>query len=248
MKERDHLHQLYIKEKNKELKAHYHSMYKNKRNLILTLQRTSKKQYFSDFFLENQANIKKTWEGIRNLLNVSKKSSSTLSKIIDKDQVLNKNSDISKKMNNFYVNVGNEIDKKIPVSKRKYTDFLGDKITNKIVLNDCSNIEVANLIHKMSTSKASGPFSIPSKILKEFDVFFVPLLTKIINKSFKEGVFPSNLKCAKVIPIYKKGDKTQCPNYRPISLLSNVSKIFERIMYNRLETHLNSNSILYEHP
>ena len=101
MKERDHLHQLYIKEKNKELKAHYHSLYKNKRNLILTLQRASKKEYFSDFFLENQANIKKTWEGIRNLLNVSKKSSSTLSKIINNDQILNKNSDISKKMNIF---------------------------------------------------------------------------------------------------------------------------------------------------
>ena len=99
----------------------------------------------------------------------------------------------------------------------------------------------------MSTSKASGPFSIPSKILKEFDGFFVPILTTIINKSLKEGVFPSNLKCAKVIPIFKKGDKTKCPNYRPISLLSNVSKIFERIMYNRLETHLNSNSILYKH-
>ena len=150
-------------------------------------------------------------------------------------------------MNNFYVNVGTEIDKKIPASLRKYTDFLGDKLTNKIVLNGCSNAEVESLITKMSISKASGPFSVPSKILKEFDAFFVPILTTIINKSFKEGVFPSNLKCAKVIPIYKKGDKTKCPNYRPISLLSNVSKIFERIMYNRLETYLNSNSILYEH-
>ena len=150
-------------------------------------------------------------------------------------------------MNNFYVNVGTEIDKKIPASLRKYTDFLGDKLTNKIVLNDCSNAEVESLIAKMSTSKASGPFSVPSKVLKEFDAFFVPLLTSIINKSFKEGVFPSNLKCAKVIPIYKKGDKTKCPNYRPISLLSNVSKIFERVMSNRLENYLNSNSILYEH-
>ena len=99
----------------------------------------------------------------------------------------------------------------------------------------------------MSTSKASGPFSIPSKIIKEFVGFFVPILTTIINKSFKESVFPSNLKCAKVILIFKKGNKTKCPNYRPIFPLSNVSKIFERIMYNRLETHLNSNSILYKH-
>ena len=106
---------------------------------------------------------------------------------------------------------------------------------------------MAELISRFSTSKACGPFSIPSKILKEFDSFFIPPITAIINKSLKEGVFPSKLKLAHGNPHFQKSDKTKCPNYRPISLLSNISKIFERIMYNRIETFLNANSILYKH-
>ena len=71
-------------------------------------------------------------------------------------------------------------------------------------------------------------------------------LCAIINLSLSEGVFPSLLKEANICPIFKKGDKFKCENYRPISLLSNVSKIFERIMYNRLENFLNETSQLYE--
>ena len=68
-----------------------------------------------------------------------------------------------------------------------------------------------------------------------------------MNKSLEEGAFPTLLKTAAVCPIYKKSDKTKCVNYRPISLLSNLSKIFERIMYNRLERYLERNNILYKH-
>ena len=92
-------------------------------------------------------------------------------------------------MNNFYVNVGTEIDKKIPASLRKYTDFLGDKLTNKIVLNDCSNAEVESLITKMSISKASGPFSVPSKILKEFDAFLSLFLLQLLTSRLKKEFF-----------------------------------------------------------
>jgi len=137
--------------------------------------------------------------------------------------------------------MGNNIDKKIPNSQKNFMDYFGDENNLKIMLYECSEIEVSELISRFSTSKACGPFSIPSKILKEFDSFFIPPITAIINKSLKEGVFPSKLKLAMVIPIFKKGDKTKCPNYRQISLLSNISKIFERIMYNRIESFLNAN-------
>ena len=64
--------------------------------------------------------------------------------------------------------------------------------------------------------------------------------------SLKEGMFPSLNKEADVCPIHKKNDKTKCENYRPISLLPNISKIFERVMYNRLDNFLNSSEIIYK--
>ena len=83
--------------------------------------------------------------------------------------------------------------------------------------------------HK-KTEKYSRNWSIFNK--REFE--FVMPITMIINKSLHEGVFPQSLKEALVVSIFKKGDQTKSANYRPISLLSNISKIFERVMYNRI--------------
>ena len=58
------------------------------------------------------------------------------------------------------------------------------------------------------------------------------------SQSFSSGIFPSILKTSKIILIYKKGSELECSNYRPISLLSNIDKILERLMYNRLYNFL----------
>ena len=99
----------------------------------------------------------------------------------------------------------------------------------------------------MKTNKASGPNSIPTKILKLFKKEFSKPLSDIINLSFNQGVFPNLLKIANVIPIHKKGDKLDCNNYRPISLLSNISKIFEKCMHTRLTNFLHVNKLFFSH-
>ena len=65
--------------------------------------------------------------------------------------------------------------------------------------------------------------------------------------SFMEGVFPSELKLAKVIPIFKSGDSTKMSNYRPISILSLFSKIFEKLMYNIVNNFLYKNEVIYKY-
>ena len=70
-------------------------------------------------------------------------------------------------------------------------------------------------------------------------------LADLFNISFSSGSFPSILKTAQVVPVFKKDSKLDCCNYRPISLLSNVEKILEKLMYKRVYNFLNENNIIY---
>lgn len=65
----------------------------------------------------------------------------------------------------------------------------------------------------------------------------------LINSSFITGIFPGKLKVTKVIPVYKKGSRTEVQNYRPVSVLPSISKVFEKAMYNRLYSHLEINNL-----
>ena len=79
----------------------------------------------------------------------------------------------------------------------------------------------------LKNNTAIGPQSIPTKLFKTFNKTLSEPLTNLINLSFIKGVFPNVLKMAQILPTFKKGDKTEMNNYRPISLISNVSKILE---------------------
>ena len=96
----------------------------------------------------------------------------------------------------------------------------------------------------MKVNKGVGPNSIPTKILKDCKLQFSKPLSDMINTCFTTGIFLSALKVANIIPIHKKGDKLNCNNYRPISLFSNISKSFEKMMHIRLTSFLKKNKVL----
>ena len=100
-------------------------------------------------------------------------------------------------------------------------------------------------IDSFSLTKSSGPNSISVRILKLINHNISIPISQLINQSFETGVFPSVLKISKVIPVFKKGSPLEVSNYRPISLLSNIEKIYEKMMYSRLFTFLNLHNQLY---
>ena len=97
----------------------------------------------------------------------------------------------------------------------------------------------------MENGKAFGPYSIPVYLLKILSEYIAVYLCDIINDSFSIGVFPDLMELAKVIPLYKKNSPEDPTNYRPISLLSFVSKIIEKLMHTRLYTFLEKYGILH---
>ena len=133
-------------------------------------------------------------------------------------------------------------------SQRKtQLSYPGHENSNTMFLSPTLPEDMGDLINSMKTNKASGPNSIPTKILKLFKKEFSKPLSDIINLSFNQGVFPNLLKITNVIPIHKKGDKLDCNNYRPISLLSNISKIYEKCMHTHLTNFLRINNLFFSH-
>ena len=113
-------------------------------------------------------------------------------------------------------------------------------------LSPTDSVEISTFISNMNNHKASGPNSIPTFVLKQLNNEISIVLSKLFNLSFATGVFPDILKVSSVSPLFKKGSKIHCGNYRPISLLSNISKILEKLMYTRLYRFLNMYNILVE--
>ena len=100
--------------------------------------------------------------------------------------------------------------------------------------NISSPSEIAYEISHLSTSKSCPVDSIPAKIIKLNEKLFTTLITGSFNKSIYNGTFPNNLKIANITPVYKSGERQNKNNYRPISILSPISKIYERILFNQL--------------
>ena len=109
-----------------------------------------------------------------------------------------------------------------------------------------TDYEIADVILNLKQTNSLGYDDIPMHIIKSSNSELSYILSHIINCSMVEGIFPDSLKIAKIIPIYKSGDSKSLTNYRPISILSVFSKIFEKIISIRLKQFMTSNNILHE--
>ena len=107
--------------------------------------------------------------------------------------------------------------------------------------------EVLNTINRLNPNKSTGPDQIPVKIIKLVALIIADPLSKLFNKSIETGRFPQTWKVANVKPIFKnKGSPAEVEGYRPISLLSCMSKIFEKIIFKRIYEHITSHNLLTE--
>ena len=142
---------------------------------------------------------------------------------------------------------------KLPKGLGKYgMDFVHDFYHKKNVKQNGFSLakvdeeKVLTMLQKINTSKSTGLDNLPAKFLKDAAPIISKPLTHIINMSTECGDIPCDMKSARVVPIHKKNSKTEAGNYRPMSILSVVSKIFERIMYDQLESYHRDESLLYD--
>ncbi len=235
---------LYIKSIKYPL-LHNVKQYRIYRNKLHQLLRKAEREHYDSLFTQHKANLRKSWAIIKEVIN-KKKSCTMSSKFLINGKITTDKSVIANHFNEFYVNVGPNLSKDIPLHNISVDSYIKKCITDTMYLNPCTVDEVRNIIIALKDASA-GYDEITSKVVKLSAPNFIVPLTHILNLSLEQGTVPDEMKIAKVLPLFKGGDQVNVTNYRPVSVLPVFSKILEKIMYNRLLSFCEKHSILYDY-
>ena len=124
-----------------------------------------------------------------------------------------------------------------------FKDYLPKSCDASIFLRDCNKQKVLELIKELKNGKSSD---IPIHVIKKSASAMVSHLVKIFNQCLHQGIFPDELKVGRITPIYKKDDECSLENYRPVSTLPIFGKIFEKIIYSRIDNFLTTKDIIFD--
>ena len=157
---------------------------------------------------------------------------------------VNKLVEIANCFNHHFFTIAKNLTDKLPLSASKFTDYLPPPNPSSLFMTPTNIIEIKRFICELKPELSAGVDQIPPIVLRYLPDNVLHALTYIFNQSLCEGKFISVFKQAKIIAVYKKGNPKNVLIYRPISLLSSVSKILEKIVYARLHSFINMDNNL----
>jgi len=235
------LYNKYIKSKTYTNESKYKDF---KRKFEKKLQHT-KKEYYSQLLVRHQADLRKTWSILKDLISNKPNRGSNLPKnlnICGRDILSRK--EMASVFNKFFVNVGSDLAQAIPRSTKSFESFLTPAET-AFEIGKIDGRDILNAITSLKPHKSPGYDEFSIDVIKQVANELLTPLAYIFNLSCDQCVFPRDLKIAKVIPSYKAEDPTIVSNYRPISLISVFSKILEKVIHIKLYSYLEQKGLLY---
>ena len=219
--------------------------FKRFRNLYNLVIKTAKKLYYEKQLTLNQKNLRKTWQILFSSINKSKKNRQDLSHLTINGLDVSDPRLMAANFNEFFTNIAEKTVKDINPSNKSPTELIS-RNPNYFSLSEhnVTKTEILEATKLLKDKKTPDHTGISTNFIKQTIQAFINPFHHILNLSFTTGKVPMQFKIAKVIPIFKAGDKSQMDNYRPISLLSSFSKIMEKIIAARLLDFLDNNKIL----
>ena len=152
---------------------------------------------------------------------------------------------IANELNNHFISVGIKTQETIELGGDPYSKFLGVASRDNFQFLEATPAEVIQIITSLKTSRSLPVHVVPPHCFKLAKLEISSTISSLINQSFKDGCFPESLKHARITPLYKTGNPSLPCNYRPISILSVLSKIFEKAAHKRLYEHFTSHNLLH---
>ena len=239
MRQRDRTKQLVLKDGDLWLK------YKKLRNRVTRAMREAVKNYYAKQIIENQHNPSKMWNTINVVL--GKTTRSTVVPYIEQEgrQITDKE-EMASAVNEHFINVGHSIASKIEInSKDDPVQYLtAIEKSARFKLKSVTKHWALTALKVLKESKSPGPNKIRANVLKDAAELTCVPLAMIFNESLWRGVFPERWTAARVTPIFKSVQQSDMNNFRPISVLSGVSRLFEKVVHDQLFKFLTANNLL----
>ena len=206
--------------------------YKKARNKLNRDISKAKDTYLRQKLEDNMDDPRKMWGVLNESLKVSKKKkvSPDYVEITDpKTQTTIKIHDkktIADEMNTHFSSVGSKLASKLKPTSTNFKSYLNNRNPKSIFFENAEHIEIHNLIVDLNARKSVGVDGISALMLKWAAPILIPYLTCVFNQCLSEGIYPSALKKARVTPIFKGGKNNENSSYRPISILTQLNRIF----------------------
>ena len=234
--------------------------YKRQRNLCVTLIRHTKKSFYNNLDPKLITDNKNFWKQVKPFFSDKSPYSNNIT-LLEEHEIINNNTACAEVLNTFFSEAVNNlnIDRDLHVTNPPYTlspvekaikmyqshpsiikintiEYNNDNFNFKFVTDD----NIHDVITNFDASKSYIKDNIPPKLLKENIDICELVISSDLNDCIKNGKFPSNLKNADITPIFKKNDRLLKVNYRPVSMLPTLSKIYEKILYGQIYEYFNS--------
>ena len=235
---RNKLHRLWIKDKENARKKDSFLMQRLKVDKAI---RVAKKNFFYKKFADCIGDSRQVFQVLNEVTGKRCQSRQLNSLEVDGFEVYDYK-EMANAFNHHFVSVGSKLAQSRPGKKPPKTDH---RAHQSMYLFRTNENECLKVIQQLKSKHSSGPDNVSNVVLKSCARAIAPFIAELINISFESGVYPDMLKNAKVIPLYKSGCCKDLNNYRPISLLVSISKIFERVMQRRLYNYLEKYNLLY---
>jgi hypothetical protein len=218
--------------------------YKNQRNYVTRLKRLSIKNYF-DKKCSTTSNSKDFWTTVRPFISDKNKSGAHVIQLLENDKLLSSQSEVCNVLNEYFINIAEELSESSDVQSMSFNDiithyenhesvqFIKDFVADNnsiFCFNSVNSDIVLNKLNRLKTNKSCGYDCVPAKLLKMGAKPISQFLTPVINQCISQNTFPQSCKFAEVSPLFKKGDALDKVNYRPVSVLTALSKIIEGIL------------------
>ena len=204
--------------------------------LVTSLIRRVKRDHFHRCFNRCRSDIRKTWKNIRNLMG-TKESKCKIYSLVINDETIHENKDIANSFNEYFSGIALDLQRQMPPPVDDPLRNISSNAPNSFFIYPVTSSEVESIVGKLKNSYYETD-SIPVKIFKIIFPFLSEYVAKLVNDSFSNALFPNCLGMATIVPIHKSGPKSSIANYRPISILPLLSKIFEKCMSTRLVRYL----------